>query len=153
LPEVSTRLTTQTKLAEVFWTVTPNCLASGGSSGGRGLEPVLHLDGGDVLVDADVEGRGDPGDPVAGAVRGEVQHPLDAVDLLLNRRGGGLGHRHRVGPRVGRRDQDLRGGDLRVQTDRQQEEADPPIISISSASTVAKIGRPMKKLTMRVGLA
>ena len=64
------------------------------------LHAVLDHDQGGVQVGADVEGDGQHVRAVVAHLRGHVQHALDAVDLLLDRR------RHRVrnhlgaGPRV-----------------------------------------------------
>ncbi len=109
---------------EVFLIVTPNCLTSGGKHGLGRLDAVLDVDRADVLRIADVEGRDDGRDAVAGAVGVEVDHPLDAVDLLLDRRGDRLGDRLGIGAGVGRRDLDLGRRDLGILRDRQDEDAD-----------------------------
>ena len=51
---------------------------------------------------------------VARALRGHVEHVLDAVDLLLDRRGDRLGHDLGAGPGVVAVDLDGRRGDRRV---------------------------------------
>ncbi len=80
--------------------------------GGLGrVHLVLHVDRGDVLRVADVEGHDDPADALAGAVRGHVDHALGAVDLLLDRRRDRVGDRLGVGPGVG-------GGDLHLRAAR-----------------------------------
>src|SRR5208337_1064532 len=53
-------------------------------------------------------------------------HVLDAVDLLLDGRGHGIGHHLRVGARIERRDLDGRRRDLGVLCHRQREERDAP---------------------------
>ena len=85
---------------------------------------VLDVDGGDVLVVADVERGDDVGQAVGGAVRVEVDLPLDAVDLLLDRGRDGVGDGLGVGAGVGRGDLDLGRHDVRVERDRQDEDAD-----------------------------
>ena len=77
-----------------------------------------------VEVCAEREGHGDLDLPVAGRVGGHVDHALDAVDLLLQRRGHCGRHRLGVGPGVGRADDDGRRGDLRVLGHRQLQEGD-----------------------------
>ena len=80
---------------------------------------VLHEDLGHVQVDADPErDRQDVG-AVVGALRRHVHHVLDAVHLLLDRRGDGVGDRLRVSPRVVGGDLDRRRRDLRVLRDGQ----------------------------------
>ena len=107
-PSGETRLTTQTMSVDVFLIVTPYCLTSGGRTACGRLHAVLDVHRADVLRVPDVERRDDRRDAVARAVRAEVDHPLDAVDLLLDRRRHGLGHGLRIGAGVGRRDLDLR---------------------------------------------
>ena len=85
---------------------------------------VLDVDGGDVLVVADVERGDDVGEAVGGAVGVEVDQPLDAVDLLLDRGRDRVGDGLGVGAGVGRRDLDLGRHDVRVERDRQDEDAD-----------------------------
>ena len=53
----------------------------------RLVDAVLHVDGGDVLIARDVERHGDLADAAVRAGRGHVEHALDAVDGLLERRG------------------------------------------------------------------
>ena len=89
------------------------------------LHPVLDVDGGHVLRVADVERGHDVRHAVAGAVGVVIDHPLGAVDLLLDRRGDGPGDAQGVGPGVGRGHLDLGRGDLGILRDRQQERADP----------------------------
>ena len=88
-----------------------------------GLHAVLDVDGGDVLGVADVKGRHDRGNAVAGAVGVEVDHPLDAVELLLDRRGDRLGDGLSVGAGEGGGHLHLRRRDLGILGDRQQEDA------------------------------
>ena len=47
------------------------------------LGAVLHVLSGEVEIIADVEGDGDAGAAAVAADRGQIQHALDAVDLLL----------------------------------------------------------------------
>ena len=51
----------------------------------RGRHAVLHVDRGDVQVVAGAEGYIDVAGTVVRTGRGDVVHPLDAVDLLLQR--------------------------------------------------------------------
>src|SRR6476469_5128864 len=57
----------------------------------RDADPVLYLDLCDIEIGADVEADRNREPAVAGRVRGHVDHVLDAIDLLLDRRhhGGG----------------------------------------------------------------
>ena len=87
------------------------------------LDAVLDVDRGNVLRIADVEGRNDIREAVAGAVRAKVDHPFDAVDLLLDRRAHGLGHGLGIGAGVGGGDLDLGGRDLGILRNGQDEEA------------------------------
>ena len=68
------------------------------------------------LVDVGAEGEGDVdrGLAVAGAFRREIEHPLDAVDLLLDRRGDRLGDDLRGGAGIGGGDGDRGRGDIRI---------------------------------------
>ena len=54
--------------------------------------PVLHLDLRDIEIGAELEGHGNWEAAVARRVRGDVEHVLDAVDLLLERRDDRGGH-------------------------------------------------------------
>ena len=90
-------------------------------SGLRDTDAVLHLDLRDIEIGADVEADGNRKTAVAGRVRRHVDHVLDAVDLLLDRRHHGC--RHDIGARAGilARDGDGRRRDLRVLRNRQPE--------------------------------
>ena len=54
-------------------------------------DPVLHQHLRGIEIGAELEGDGERHGAVAGRLRGHVQHVVDAVDLLLDRRGDGLG--------------------------------------------------------------
>ena len=69
-------------------------------------DPVLGEDVGDVLVDADLEADVELHAAVARVGRLHVDHLVDAVDLLLDRRGHRLLDRHRRGARIVRGDAD-----------------------------------------------
>ncbi len=86
---------------------------------------VLHQDLSHVQVDAQLEGDGQRVRAVVGALGGHVEHPLDAVDLLLD--GGGHGVGHDLGVRAGIRGGDLDGGrgNLRILRHRQRPHGDP----------------------------
>ena len=85
---------------------------------------VLHQHLGDVQVGAGLERDGQRVVAVVGALRGHVHHALDAVDLLLDGGGHGVGDDLGVGAGVGRRHLDGRRRDLRVLRDRQREQGD-----------------------------
>ena len=87
---------------------------------------VLHQHLGHVQIDARLEGHGQDVGAVVGALRRHVHHVLDAVDLLLDRRGHGVGHHLGVGAGVVGRDLDGRRRDLGVLGHRQREERDAP---------------------------
>src|SRR5690606_26472293 len=55
-----------------------------------GRDTVLDLNLRDIEIGADGEGHGDGQSAVAGGLRGHVDHVLDAVDRLLDRRGNRL---------------------------------------------------------------
>jgi len=74
---------------------------------------VLDQHGRHVHVGADVEGDRQGVGSVAGAVGGHVQHVLDAVDLLLDRRSDGVGDNRGIGSRIERADLYRGRGDLR----------------------------------------
>src|ERR1051326_6166692 len=85
-------------------------------------DAVLHLHLGDIEVGAEVEGHRNREAAVGGRVRRDIEHVLDAVDLLLDRRDHGRGHHVGAGAGVlpgyvddGRRD-------LGILRDRQAEE-------------------------------
>ena len=77
-------------------------------------DAILGEDVGDVLVDADLEVDVEEHATVARVRRLHVDHPVDAVDLLLDRRGHRLLHRHRRGARIRRRDADGRRREKRI---------------------------------------
>ena len=66
-------------------------------------DAVLHQHLGHVDVGADLERHVQGVGAVVVALRRHVHHLLDAVDLLLDRRGHGVGHHLGVGPGVVRR--------------------------------------------------
>src|SRR5205085_6447704 len=78
------------------------------------LHAVLDQDQGRVQVGADVEGDGQGVGAVVAHLRRHVQHALDAVDLLLDRRRHRVGHHLGAGPRVADGYRDGGGRDLRV---------------------------------------
>ena len=74
----------------------------------RRRDPVLGEHVGRVLVDADLEVDVELHAAVAGVRRLHVDHAVDAVDFLLDRRRHRLLDRHRGSARVVRRDADRR---------------------------------------------
>ena len=85
------RCTTIIRSGEDLVTVTPMLRTSGGRRGCAMRDAVLHLHLRDIEIGADVEGHRDGEAPVGGRVRRHVEHVLDAVDLLLDRRDHGGG--------------------------------------------------------------
>ena len=83
----------------------------------RDVDAVLNQDLGRIEVGAEREGDGNRGPAVGRRLRGEIEHPLDAIDFLLERRRhggcGGLGVRAWVRGRDG----DARRCDVRVLRD------------------------------------
>ena len=88
--------------------------------------PVLHVDLGDVGVGADLERDLHVERAVVAAGRRDVDHPFDAVYLLLQRLRHGRLDYLRVGAGVAGRDLDDRRRDVGVLVDRQGSERDEP---------------------------
>ena len=88
------------------------------------VDAVLHQHLGEIEVDARLEGDGQAVGAVVGRLRGHVDHVLDAVDLLLDGGGHGLGDDLGAGTGVGAGDDDARRRDLRVLRERQGEDGD-----------------------------
>ena len=112
-----------------------------GSRWRRGFAPDLR----GIEIGAELEGDGEPHGAVARALRRHVEHVLDAIDLLLDRRRDGFRTVLRVGARIVGRDLDRRRRDLGKLRDRQRPNAIPPTSVMTILSTPAKIGRSMKK--------
>ena len=108
-------------------------------------DAVLHQHLGQVHVDAVLEGDGQAVVAVVGRRRGHVHHVLDAVDLLLDRRGHGLGDDLGAGAGILAGHAHRRRRDRRIHRDRQRQSESPPASVIAIDRTVAKIGRSMKK--------
>ena len=90
----------------------------------RQRDAVLHQHLGHVQIDAVLEGDGQRVSAVVGALRRHVHHVLDAVDLLLDGRGHGVGDHLGVGAGIDGGHLDRRRRDLRVLRDRQREHGD-----------------------------
>ena len=86
----------------------------------RDRDPVLNQHLGLVEIGAELEGDGDRQLPVRGRLAVEIEHVLDAVDLLLDRRCDGVGDGLRRGARILRGDHDGRRNHLRIFRDRQR---------------------------------
>ena len=87
-------------LGDFFLTLTPcTCTCVGQLRHGQ-RDAVLHQHLGHVQVGAQLEGDRQRVGAVVGALRRHVEHVLDAVDLLLDRRGHGVGHHLGVGPGI-----------------------------------------------------
>ena len=89
-----------------------------GQQGGRLRDAVLdeHVVRVDVRPDLEVDAQRER--PVVRVRRREINHVVDAVRLLLDRRGDGPLDRERVGARVRRLHEDLGGDDVRILRDR-----------------------------------
>ena len=90
----------------------------------RDRDAVLNQHLRHVEIGADLEGDGQIIGAVAGAGRRHIKHPLDAVDLLLDRRGDGVGENPGVGPGVNGGHLNRRRRDVGILLDRQVEERD-----------------------------
>jgi hypothetical protein len=90
----------------------------------REVDAVLHLHLRDVGVGVEREVDGHRQLTRRRADRRHVEHVVDAVDLLLDRRGDRIRERLRVGARVGRGDRHLHRRDRRVLRHRQQHHRD-----------------------------
>ena len=86
----------------------------------RDRDAVLHQHLRLVQVSAELEGDGDGEIAVRGRLAVEIQHVLDAVDLLLDRSGNRVGNGLRGGARILRGDDDGRRHHLRIFRDRQR---------------------------------
>ncbi len=82
-------------------------------------DAVLHLHLRNVEIGAELEADRDREAPVGRRVRRHVDHVLDAVDLLLDRRDHGRGHDLGAGAGILPGDADQRRCDLRILRDRQ----------------------------------
>ena len=112
------------------------------------LDPVLHVDRGDLDVARRLEGDGDGRDAVVAAGRGDVAHALDAVELLLERDGDRALDHVRARADVGAGHRDLRRREIRVLRDRQRRNGEQARrASRMIEQTAEKIGRRMKKST------
>ena len=110
------------KSGDDFSVTTPMRCTSCGQARQRLRDAVLHLHLRVVEIGAEREGDGQRHPAVGGRLREHVEHVLDAVDLLLERRGDGLGDDLRIGARIGRAHDHRRRHDLRILADRQLEE-------------------------------
>ncbi len=88
----------------------------------RDRDAVLHLHLGDVEIGAEIEGHRDREASVRRRVRRHVDHVLDAVDLLLDRRHHGRGDDVGAGAGILPGHVDDRRRDLRILRDRQARE-------------------------------
>ena len=98
----------------------------GGQAPKRLVDAVLDVDERHVAVAGDVEDDGDLAEPAVAARRRHVEHALDAVDRLFQRRGDGGFDRLRVGARVGGDDGDLRRRNVRVLRHRHGRDRESP---------------------------
>ena len=90
------------------------------------LDTVLRQHLCDVQVGADAEGNRDREPAVSGRLTAHVEHVLDAIDLLLERRRHGARHRIRGCARIHRGDLHCGRDDFRVLCDRQNRERTKP---------------------------
>ena len=86
---------------------------------------VLHHDQRRVHVGADVEGDRQRVRAVVAHLRGHVEHAVDAVDLLFDRRRHRVGHHRGAGPGVADRDRHAGRRDPGILRHRQEVERDP----------------------------
>ena len=112
---------TSMMLGDCFWTVTPTLRTSCGQLRRGDGDPVLDQHLRRVEVRAELEGDRQRHRAVAGTLAVHVEHVLDAVDLLLDGRGDGVGERLRIGPRIDGGDDDRRRRDLGVRRHGQRE--------------------------------
>ena len=84
--------------------------------------PILHLHLGDIEIRAGGKGDGERHVAVVGRLAGHVEHVLDAVDLLLQRRGHGLRDGQGIGAGIAGGDGDRGGRDLGILIDRQADD-------------------------------
>ena len=82
-------------------------------------DAVLHLHLGDVEIGTDIEAHRNCEAAVAGRIRRQVNHVLDAIDLLLDRRNHSGGHDVGAGARILAGNGDGRRRDIRILRDRQ----------------------------------
>ena len=116
--------TTIIRSGEDFSVVTPSRLHVVRQARRRDRDAVLHEHLRRIEIGAELEGDGDRHVAVARRVGRHVDHVLDAVDLLLDRRRDGGGDRLGVGARIGRAHHDRGRGDLGILGDRQAEIGD-----------------------------
>ena len=90
-----------------------------------GGDAVLHLHLRGIEIGADVEGDGDVELAIGGRVRGDVEHALDTVHRLFDRRHHGVGDGLGAGAGVLAGDGDGRRRDLGILRDRQTDERHP----------------------------
>ena len=90
----------------------------------RDRQAILHQNLGDIEIGAERERHRDRDVAVAGCLRDHVEHVLDAVDLLLDRRRDRLADHLRRRARIGRVDHHSGRRDLRILRDRQAEIGD-----------------------------
>ncbi len=129
-------------------------------------DAVLHEHLGHVQIDAQLEGDRQRVAAVVAALAGHVQHPLDAVDLLLDGGGHGVRHGLRIGAGIGggylhRRRRDLRilghgqrpDGDAAGQgdDDGQHGGEDRPMDEKSRKHVAASIPGSMKPINQQQG--
>ena len=88
------------------------------------VHPVLNVDGGQVGIAVEFEGRGNRTGAVVAAVRGHVLHPLRAVDLLLQRNGDRGLDSLRTCPDIAATNVDLRRSEVGELRDRQSRNYD-----------------------------
>ena len=132
-------------LVDCFLAVTPCRWTSCGKSRLGDGQPVLHQHLRPVQVGADLERDRQLVRAVAGAGGGHVEHALDAVDLLLDRRRHRVGQHLGIGARVNGRDQHRRGRDVGYCSIGSPKSVTTPTSIVMMAMTLAKIGRSIKK--------
>ena len=148
------RLTIISTLGDFFFTDHAAALDQVGQDRLGQRDAVLHQHLGHVQIDAVLERHRQRVGAVVGALRRHVQHVFDAVDLLLDRGGDGVGHDLGVGSGIDGRDFDRRRRDVRdTARSGSVNSAMPPASVMMIDSTEAKIGRLMKKFENKGGSA
>ena len=109
---------------DCFFVVTPMRCTSGGSDGNGDGHAILHQHLRRIEIGAELESDVQRHVAVARALRRHVEHVLDAVDLLLDRRGDGFRDDLRVCAGIIRRDLDRGRRDLGILRDRKRRERD-----------------------------
>ena len=108
-------------------------------------DPVLDLHLRVIEIGAERKGRSQCHHAVGGRLRIHVEQTFDAIDLVFERRGDCFGDDFRIGTRIDTAHHDGRRHHAGISLIGNATSAMPPPTTIRSDSTMAKIGRSMKK--------